>query len=253
MFYTGGPTEEELPDAYLLPVDSIENNPNQPRRRRNPEKDAELAESIKVEGIIQPLVVYPSAGDAARYFLIAGNRRLDAARAVGVTEVPAVVRRGLNELQIALLMAAENGQRDDLDPEDEGRQYQYMLELSGLSQRGLAERLGIKHNYLSERVRALGRPDLLERYRYEEITWKQLLAELAKGESESEDGGEVEGESESVSAPPKPTGFKARPLTAFLAWLEQYTPQDVPDAEWQKIGDQLLEAQGLIDSWLGGR
>jgi len=119
-------------------VDRIASNPSQPRRSFDEAKIDELANSVRDQGIIQPLLVR-RVGEG--YELIAGERRLRAARKAGLREVPVIVREASNSetLQLALL---ENLQREDLNPIEEATAYQRLQEEFELSQEEIAQKVG---------------------------------------------------------------------------------------------------------------
>ena len=119
-------------------VDRIASNPSQPRRSFDEAKIDELAASVRDQGIIQPLLVRRVG---AGYELIAGERRLRAARKAGLREVPVIVREASNSetLQLALL---ENLQREDLNPIEEATAYQRLQEEFELSQEEIAQKVG---------------------------------------------------------------------------------------------------------------
>jgi ParB family chromosome partitioning protein len=106
--------------------------------------------------------------------MVAGERRIRAARRASLTVLPALVRE-LSAAEAAYITAIENLQREDLDLEDEARQYQALLAATGLSQRALADQLGVSHNYIAERVRLLARPDLLTAYRAGTLTLRAVI------------------------------------------------------------------------------
>lgn len=98
------------------------------------------------------------------------------------TDIPAVIYEDLSEADAAILTALENLQRGDPDLEDEARQFSYLLEVTGLSQRALADRLGKTHNYISRRVRLLReRPELFAAIRDGMLTQKEAHGRLAEG------------------------------------------------------------------------
>ncbi len=144
--------------AMQIPITDIRPNPEQPRRGFEPASLQELADSIRMHGILQPLLVREGL---AGYELIAGERRLRAAEIVGLTEVPVIVHPGsggrLEErLELALV---ENLQRTDLNPMEEARAMQRLLRDFGLTQEALAERLGKNPVTIAQRVRLLGLPE----------------------------------------------------------------------------------------------
>jgi ParB family chromosome partitioning protein len=145
------------PPAGLLhlPVDAIGPNPDQPRRRFAPEPLAELAESIRAHGLLQPVVVRRVAG---AFELIAGERRLRAARMAGLAEIPAVVHDGdeRDRMELALI---ENLQREDLSPLEEAEAYRRLLDEHGLTQDDLARRVGKSRPAIANALRLLGLPE----------------------------------------------------------------------------------------------
>jgi ParB family chromosome partitioning protein len=173
-----GDTEEpgtELAGARALPLALIAVNPAQPRQVFDAEALDELAASIRQHGVLQPIVVRPH-GDG--YQVVAGERRRRAAELAGLTEIPAIVRE-LDDTQAAVLTALENLQREDLDIEDEARQYEGLIALTGWSGRELARHLGKQRDYVNRRLALMQRPYLFEQIRAGDLTVKQALAHIA--------------------------------------------------------------------------
>jgi ParB family chromosome partitioning protein len=139
-----------------LPVGMIRPSPSQPRKRFDPESIAALARSIADAGVVQPLIVRPLAD--GRYELIAGERRLRAAREAGLKTVPALVRDEdeVRRLQTALI---ENVAREDLNPVDEARACAALVEDLGLTKEELARRIGRSRASISNLIRLLDLPD----------------------------------------------------------------------------------------------
>lgn len=135
-----------------LPVASIVPNPNQPRKTFSDESIAELAQSIKQVGLIQPLVVRKN-GDA--YELIAGERRLRAARSLGLEKVTCIVDSSTQDSDSALMAVVENLQREDLNYFEEAECYKALLDGLGLTQENLAERLGKSQSFIANKLRML--------------------------------------------------------------------------------------------------
>jgi ParB family transcriptional regulator, chromosome partitioning protein len=144
------------PELAHLAVDQIHPNPNQPRKEFDGEAVSGLAESIRAQGLIQPVVVRPRVQGG--YELIAGERRWRAAREAGVATVPAVVREA-DDRDTLLLGLVENVAREDLSPIDEGRGYALLIDEFGLSLGELAERVGKSKPTVSNRIRLLELPD----------------------------------------------------------------------------------------------
>src|SRR5881396_2803219 len=149
----GGPGQPEL--AHL-PVETIHPNPRQPRKRFDGEATSSLADSIRAQGLVQPVVVRLRA--AGGYELIAGERRWRAAREAKLKTVPAVVREA-DDRDTLLLGLVENVAREDLSPIEEARAFAVVLDEFGLSIGELAERAGRSKPAVSNRVRLLELPE----------------------------------------------------------------------------------------------
>ncbi len=134
-------------------VDSVRPNPHQPRRSFDAGRLAELAESLKANGLIQPIVLRGAPGGVG-YQLIAGERRLRAAKLAGLKTIPAVVR-DVDSLTQAQLALVENIQREDLNPLDRAEGYQALIEQLGLTQAELAGRLGEDRGTIANHLRLL--------------------------------------------------------------------------------------------------
>jgi ParB family transcriptional regulator, chromosome partitioning protein len=139
-----------------LPIDSIHPNPRQPRRRFEAEAASGLAESVRREGVIQPLLVRPRA--AGGYELVAGERRWRAARLAGLDRIPALVREREDAaaLEAALI---ENMAREDLNPVEEARACAALVEELGLTRKEIGRRVGRSRVAVSNLVRLLELPD----------------------------------------------------------------------------------------------
>lgn len=144
------PARRSGPDE--LDIDLIAPNPEQPRTNFEPEKLRELSDSIREHGIIQPLVVARD-GDGG-YHLVAGERRLQAARLAGLETVPVVLREAADEelLELALI---ENIQRADLNPVEEAMAYRRLVEEYGMTQEEVARRVGKNRTTVANALRLL--------------------------------------------------------------------------------------------------
>ncbi len=132
--------------------DAIKKNPYQPRHSFDEKALEELAVSIKEKGIIQPLIVQ-DRGD--HYELIAGERRLLAARRAGLTEVPVLIREVRDQKEPLELAIIENVQREDLNPIDRARSYRRLIEEFGETQEEIAERVGKDRSTIANTLRIL--------------------------------------------------------------------------------------------------
>jgi len=149
----GGATQVDLAQ---LPVDSIHANPRQPRRRFDSEATSGLAESIRSQGVVQPVLVRPRSEGG--WELIAGERRWRAAREAGVGTIPAVVRQA-DDRDSLLLALVENVAREQLSPVEEARAYAALVDEFALSLGDVAERVGRSKPSVSNRLRLLELPD----------------------------------------------------------------------------------------------
>jgi len=138
-----------------LPVNEIRRNKEQPRSRFDDETIEELAASIRTYGVVQPIVVRQLP--TGIYQLVAGERRLRAARLAGLEVVPAIIR-DVDETGALELALVENLQREDLNPIDEARGYESLMELSGATQADVSERVGRGRSTVANALRLLELP-----------------------------------------------------------------------------------------------
>ncbi len=151
-------------------VEEIAPNARQPRRRFEPEATAGLAESIRRQGLLQPVIVRPRA--AGGYELIAGERRWRAAKEAGIESVPALIREA-DDRDSLLLALVENVAREQLSAVEEARAYAALVDEFGLTLGELAERVGRSKPSVSNRLRLLELPD--------EVLWMLVRGELTEG------------------------------------------------------------------------
>jgi ParB family transcriptional regulator, chromosome partitioning protein len=144
------------PELVQLPVGSVRPNSRQPRRRFDAEGITELAESVRAQGLVQPVVVRPAGAGA--WELIAGERRWRAARTAGLATIPALVRES-DDRESLLLALVENVAREDLSPIEEARAYAVLIDEFGLSLGEVAERVGRSKPTVSNRIRLLELPE----------------------------------------------------------------------------------------------
>lgn len=137
-----------------LSVQAIKPNQHQPRQRFDPAKIRSLAESIKNDGLMQPIVVRPSAGAPNQYELIAGERRWRAAKEAGLEHVPALIRE-INDEKAAELALIENLQREDLNAIEKAEAFQRLGDQFGLTHTQIAERVGLERSSVSNLLRLL--------------------------------------------------------------------------------------------------
>jgi ParB family transcriptional regulator, chromosome partitioning protein len=138
-----------------VPIDSIQRNPRQPREKFDMEELDNLAASIREHGVIQPLVVSP--GKNGIYVLIAGERRLQAARKAGLRTVPVVIRQATDQ-QLLELALIENIQREDLNAIEEAEAYQHLAKEFRLSHETIATRVGKSRSAITNTMLLLESP-----------------------------------------------------------------------------------------------
>jgi ParB family transcriptional regulator, chromosome partitioning protein len=147
---------EGRPDGLReLPLEDIAPNPFQPRTRFDEEAIGELAASIKASGVLQPIMV--RKGPAGDYQLVAGERRVRAARVAGLTRIPAVMRE-VSDREMMELALIENIQREDLNPIEEARAYQTLVDKVGLTHDQLSDRVGKQRSSITNTLRLLSLP-----------------------------------------------------------------------------------------------
>lgn len=153
------PAGESPKDALDVPLELIRANPQQPRRRFADDELEDLAASIRSQGIIQPILVRPVTGPGPeRYEIVAGERRWRAAQRAGLAAAPVVVR-ALDDLQTLEIAIIENVQRADLNPVEEARGYQSLIDRFGRTQAAVAEAVGKSRAHVANMLRILAMPE----------------------------------------------------------------------------------------------
>lgn len=143
----------------LLPIDLIQQNPYQPRLTFNQEDLTDLANSIAENGLIQPIIVRKSS--VFGYELIAGERRLRASKLAGLTEIPAIIKE-ISDDDSMKQAIIENLQRSNLNPIEEAKAYQQMIDKNQITHEDLARYMGKSRPYISNLLRLLNLPQNLQ-------------------------------------------------------------------------------------------
>ncbi|MCQ2435099.1 MAG: ParB/RepB/Spo0J family partition protein [Oscillospiraceae bacterium] len=149
----------EVRATQTLRITEIEQNRTQPRKKFDDEAITELAESIQKHGIIQPIVVRPIEG--GRYQIVAGERRWRAAKRVGLSEVPVIVR-DLTDREVFELALIENLQRENLNPIEEAVGYQTLMETYQMTQEDIAKAVGRSRSAVANSLRLLNLPQVVQ-------------------------------------------------------------------------------------------
>ncbi len=153
-----GLTERDTEEVRHIPVDKIVPSPYQPRTVFDDDKIVELSKTIKTHGVIQPIVVRQIEDT---YEIIAGERRWRAVKSLGMDTIPAIVKK-FNDTQTASISLIENLQREGLTAIEEAVAYQRLIELHGLTQESLAQRLGKGQSTIANKIRLLNLSSVIQ-------------------------------------------------------------------------------------------
>ena len=212
-----------------LPLSRLEPNRLQPRADFDEEGLAELAASIRAQGIVQPIVVSP--GRDGGYVIVAGERRWRAARRAGLDEVPVVVREVADDRELLETALVENLQRSDLNPIEEAEAYRALQERFELSQEEIAARVGKGRSTIANRMRLLRLPaEIQDLVRGHSLTAGQALPLVA-----------VESPEEQLRLARRAAaeGWSARKLERLTARKRRPKPRRVVDADTEAAAERL--------------
>ena len=157
-----GPTQQKAgggEQIHQIEANSIQPNSNQPRRHFDGAAQDDLIKSIKIHGIIQPLIVVEARG---QYQLIAGERRLRAAKALGLKTVPAVIRSATNQQKLELAVV-ENVQRQNLNPLEKAHAFKQLIDEFNLTQEEVAKKVGQNRATVTNTLRLLQLPEEIQK------------------------------------------------------------------------------------------
>ncbi|GMV36951.1 MAG: chromosome partitioning protein ParB [Fimbriimonadales bacterium] len=240
--------------VHELPVEHVLPNPLQPRRSFDEAMLRELADTIREQGILQPLVVRQVGHD--RYELIAGERRLRAAKMAGLARVPAVIRAA-DDRQMLELALVENLQREDVNPADAALAYRKLSTDFGLTQEQIAARVGKSRGVIANTLRLLSLPaPMFESVRRGEITEGHARAILALDDEglQRELHRQIVDEGLSVREAERRSRFFRRPPDVAVVEPVSVPPED---PNWLRIEESLSERIGarvqIVRVGSGGR
>jgi len=214
---------EEPPSRGVasLPVGALRPNRFQPRSRFEEEGLEELAESIRAQGMIQPIVVSPEPGGG--YVIVAGERRWRAAQRAGLAEVPVVLREVAGDRELLELALVENLQRSDLDPMEEAEAYRTLQESFGLSQDEIAGRVGKARPTVTNALRLLKLPEeVADMLRDGRLTAGQARPLLALDDAEAQ---------VALARKAAERGLSARDMERLTRRPEPRKPREAPPKE----------------------
>lgn len=146
-----------------LPIEDIVPNPNQPRIHFNETELRELSESIQEHGVLQPLLVRKHGNG---YEIIAGERRYQASKLVGLEELPVIIKE-VNDEEMLALALIENLQRSDLNPVEEAKGYRQLIDASGMTQEALSKAVSKSRSAITNSLRLLDLPEVVQQMIFE--------------------------------------------------------------------------------------
>ncbi|KIT14971.1 ParB/RepB/Spo0J family partition protein [Jannaschia aquimarina] len=146
-----------------LPIEALEPNPDQPRRRFDDDALHDLAASIREKGLLQPIIVRPHPNQTDRYQVVAGERRWRASQLAQIHEVPVIVR-DLDDQSVLEIAIIENVQRVDLNPIEEALGFKQLIDRFGHTQEQLAKALGKSRSHIANQMRLLNLPEPVLEY-----------------------------------------------------------------------------------------
>lgn len=163
--------EENVP--VTLKITELEANKFQPRVDFDDDALKDLADSIAMHGLIQPIVV--KSLSSGKYKIIAGERRYRASKMAGLTEVPVIIKN-ISDQAVTELALVENLQREDLSPLEEAAGYKYLMQTYGLTQEQVSAKVGKSRSYIANSLRLLNLPDAV----YQKLKSKEISAGHAR-------------------------------------------------------------------------
>lgn len=224
-----------------IPVDKLRPNPEQPRRIFDDDALAELTDSIRRHGVLQPLLV--SEDGAGAYVVIAGERRWRASMAAGLETVPAVIRERLDARDELALALVENLQRRDLSALEEARAFEHLKSEHGLSQAEIADQVGMNRSTVANALRLLRLPEIIqELVESGRLTSGHGRALLALADDESR----IEWAERAVAE-----GLSVRELERVAAKGKKETGRRVPRRRRAAKDPNLVEAEEKLSLRLG--
>ena len=221
-----------------LPLAKIERNPNQPRKKFDQQALEELAESIRLHGVITPITVRRCENDGY-YQIIAGERRWRAARLAGLKEIPAMLLEA-EESEVMELALIENLQRQDLNPIEEAEGYDRLMQQFGLTQEEVANRVVKSRSAVANALRLLGLPD--------EVRTMVADGKLSGGHARAVLA--VADEDKRVDAAKQMVGMSVRQAEALAKRLNKKLSARTPQPEAFSV-DYVADVEKELESVLG--
>ena len=160
----GTEVEKKSENYKMIPIELIKPGPWQPRKSFNTNELLSLSDSIKEQGIIQPIILKSNKKIKNQYFIIAGERRWRACQLAKIHEIPAVIRDDINEEKVAELSLVENIQRSDLNPIEEAEGYQTLIKNYNYTQDDISKAVGKSRSYIANLTRLLSLSDMAKKF-----------------------------------------------------------------------------------------
>jgi len=177
----------EHPEVILVQLEDVQPNPRQPRLEFDPQALADLASSIKEQGVLQPILVRESSVTRGQFELVAGERRLRASKLAGLNEIPAILRDVTDEQSLALALI-ENLQRENLNALEEAKGLDQLANTFGMNQEALAQKVGKSRSSVANSLRLLQLPEHIQQSLFkDEISAGHARALLSIADAEVQD------------------------------------------------------------------
>lgn len=171
----GTDVDKNLENYKIVPIELIRPGPWQPRKYFDKKELESLSNSIKKQGIIQPVVLKSNKSNIKEYYLIAGERRWRAAQLAKIHEIPALIRDDIEDQKVAELSLVENIQRSGLNPIEEAEGYQSLLNNYNYTQEDISKAVGKSRSYIGNTIRLLSLPNVAKDYlKQKKLTIGQL-------------------------------------------------------------------------------
>jgi ParB family chromosome partitioning protein len=247
-------------DFYNVPIQEIKANPDQPRQYFDEESLAELAESIRQKGVLQPVII--RIDEDRSVYLVAGERRLRAAREAGLDHIPAILTKG-NPAEIALI---ENLQRENLKPVEEAEAFAHMIQEYNYTQEQLSTVVGKARTTITETLGLNRLPEeVKEECRRADIYPRRLLVEIAKQKTtkgmvalfnRAKEGNLKSDQVRKIARKPQKRSMRT-PAAIVSDWANQLCQSlkkldldTVEETEKLRLVQVLQDMKGLIDRFL---
>lgn len=234
------PQIAENTDAVeTLRITLVEPNKNQPRHSFDDDKIQELAESIAVHGVIQPIIVVKNG---ERYKIVAGERRWRAAKKAGLKEIPAVIRN-YTEFEIAQIALIENLQRENLNPIEEALGYQTLMDKFDMTQEDVSSKIGKSRSAIANTLRLLSLD--------EPIREKLISGEISSGHARAILGVDSPKTRLAVLEAIIEKGLNVRQTEALVKQLQKSAPKKKKPKLDEQVKAQLALIEDNLSSYLG--